>query len=383
MLKSVSSTPKHDTDTLVDYEHLLSELMQLEPSQVTQIEKSQRLLAVLNCLHQHHQNHSQVYGNICVANQQQKSASSLETLPYLAVRLFKQLELRSIEPAQIFKVLQSSGTTSQTAAKVYLDKATSARQSRTLVNILQRTLGKQRLPMLIIDSPSIVKEPKFSARAAGIQGLAFFGRDHCYALDDNMQPNWSAIDAFAAKYADKPVLIFGFTFMLWAYFIQTLNTQGKQLNFSQGVLLHSGGWKKLETQKVDNATFKRQVLTTLGVSRVHNFYGMAEQVGTIFVECSEGHLHAPLLADVIVRNPYDMSVCGIGEQGIIQVLSALPTSYPGFSLLTEDLGRITAIDTCPCGQSGLTIAIDGRLPKTEVRGCSDTHAAEAQVGAVL
>ena len=383
MLKSPSSTPTHDIDSLADYECLLSELMQLEPAQVSQAEKSQRLLKLFNILHQHHQQHCVAYANISRANQQQESANSVADLPFLAVRLFKQLELSSVEPQDVFRVLQSSGTTSQTAAKVYLDKATSARQSKTLVKILQATIGKQRLPMLIIDAPKVVTDPKFSARAAGIQGLSFFGRDHCYALDDDMQPNWSAIEAFAAKYADKPVLIFGFTFMLWAYFIQVLNTQGKQLNFSQGVLLHSGGWKKLEAQKVDNTTFKRQVLTTLGVSRVHNFYGMAEQVGTIFVECSEGHLHAPLLADVIVRNPHDMSVCDIGEQGIIQVLSALPTSYPGFSLLTEDLGRITSIDTCPCGQLGLTIAIDGRLPKTEVRGCSDTHAAEARVGAVL
>lgn len=373
MTKPTTLTSLNDLEPLAEYERQLKQIMQLEPTQVTQAEKSRRLLTVLNCLHQHHQNHCQIYKNICVANQQQGPANSLEELPYLAVRLFKQLELRSIEPEQTFKVLQSSGTTSQTPAQVFLDKDTSSRQSKTLVSILQRTIGKQRLPMLIIDSPSIVKDPKFSARAAGIQGLAFFGRDHCYALDDNMQLNWPVIEEFASKYADKPVLIFGFTFMLWAYFVQALKAQNKQLNFEQGIVLHSGGWKKLEQQQVDNATFKAEIKHTIGAHKVHNFYGMAEQVGTIFVECSHGHLHAPLLADAIVRNPYDLSVCAIGEQGIIQVLSALPTSYPGFSLLTEDLGRITAIDTCPCGHLGKTIAIDGRLPKTEVRGCSDTQ----------
>ncbi|WP_340678128.1 acyl-protein synthetase [Paraglaciecola sp.] len=381
MSEQSSGTPPNTINLLADYESQLNQLMQLDVSTVSQADKSSYLLNILNCLHQHHQHQCQAYGNICVANQQQQSASSLATLPYLAVRLFKQLELRSIETAQIFKVLQSSGTTSQTPARVFLDKATSARQSKTLINILQRTIGKQRLPMLIIDSPSIVKDPKFSARAAGIQGLAFFGRDHCYALDENMQLNWPAIEVFSAKYADKPVLIFGFTFMLWAYFIQVLKQQNKQLNLTQAIVLHSGGWKKLEEQKVDNNTFKAQIKHTIGANKVHNFYGMAEQVGTIFVECAQGHLHAPLLADVIVRNPYDFSVCEMGEQGIIQVLSALPTSYPGFSLLTEDLGRITAIDTCPCGQLGKTIAIDGRLPQTEVRGCSDTQTSETR-GAV-
>jgi hypothetical protein len=368
-----SGTYPKSFEPLADYESQLSQLMQLDARSVAQADKSSYLLTLLNSLHQHHQQHCMPYRNICVANLQQASAKSIECLPFLAVRLFKQLELRSIEPEQVFKVLQSSGTTSQTAAQVFLDKATSARQSKTLVNILQGTIGKQRLPMLIIDAPSIVKDPKFSARAAGIQGLAFFGRDHTYALDDNMQPNWPVIEAFCEKYQEQPILIFGFTFMLWAYFIHALKQQNKRLNLTQAIVLHSGGWKKLEQQKVDNNTFKAEVKQTIGAHKVHNFYGMAEQVGTIFVECTQGHLHAPLLADVIVRNPYDLSVCKMGEQGIIQVLSALPTSYPGFSLLTEDLGRVTAIDTCPCGQKGLTIAIDGRLPKTEVRGCSDTQ----------
>ena len=360
-------------DELAHFEQSVIALLQHDPERLSQADKTQLLLPILNVLHHHHQQHCKEYRQIVAANAQQQSAETLEQLPFLAVRLFKQLELRSIDYSQIFKVLQSSGTTSQTAARVFLDKQTSARQSKTLVTILQRTIGKQRLPMLIIDSPMVVKDPKFSARAAGIQGLAFFGRDHCYALDENMQLNWPAVEQFVTKYAGQAVLIFGFTFMLWAHFIRVLQQAGRQLDLSHSIVLHSGGWKKLEAQKVDNTTFKAQLKQTIGATRVHNFYGMAEQVGTIFVECSHGHLHAPVLADVIVRNPFDLSVCGINQAGLIQVLSALPTSYPGFSLLTEDMGRITAIDTCPCGQKGKTIAIDSRLPKTEVRGCSDTQ----------
>jgi hypothetical protein len=51
----------------------------------------------------------------------------------------------------------------------------------------------------------------------------------------------------------------------------------------------------------------------------------------------------------------------------------LPESYPGHSILTEDLGRITAVDTCPCGRLGKALRIEGRVPKAELRGCSDTH----------
>jgi hypothetical protein len=101
---------------------------------------------------------------------------------------------------------------------------------------------------------------------------------------------------------------------------------------------------------------------------------MAEQVGSVFIECEQGHLHAPNMADLIVRNPSDLSICEHGETGLIQVISALPTSYPGHSILTEDIGRIHGEDDCLCGRKGKYFEVLGRLPKAEVRGCSDTHA---------
>ena len=46
-------------------------------------------------------------------------------------------------------------------------------------------LGRSRLPMVIIDSRSTVRDRRtVPARAAGIVGMATFGRDHLYALDD-------------------------------------------------------------------------------------------------------------------------------------------------------------------------------------------------------
>lgn len=78
----------------------------------------------------------------------------------------------------------------------------------------------------------------------------------------------------------------------------------------------------------------------------------------------------------VVRKPEDFSVCEIGEKGIIQVVSAIPKSYPGHSLLTEDEGMILGEDDYPCGRKGKYFSITGRLKNTEIRGCSDTYAAK-------
>ncbi len=355
----------------LQYEKQFSALLELSVFGVEQEQKEQALLVLLNMLHQHHTLDCKAYANM-FGNAQK--AEQLSNLPYLAVRLFKHLSLQSVPKHDIFKVLYSSGTTSQTPAKVVLDRDTSARQSKVLVKILQDFLGKKRLPMLIIDSASVLKDKRsYSARGAGIQGLSIFGRDHTYALDHSMQLDWAAIDRFCAKYAGQPVLIFGFTFMIWKYFIQTIKREGKTVSLPQGVLLHSGGWKKLESEKVGNEVFKQTVKDVIGIERVHNFYGMAEQVGSIFVECEQGLLHAPVFADVIVRDPYTLKPTKEGQLGLIQVLSALPTSYPGQSILTEDMGTLLGTDNCECGRKGRYFSVSGRLPKTETRGCSDTH----------
>lgn len=100
---------------------------------------------------------------------------------------------------------------------------------------------------------------------------------------------------------------------------------------------------------------------------------MVEQTGCIYMECERGHLHASIFSDVIARRPIDFSECDMGETGIIQVVSTIPESYPGHSLLTEDEGVILGVDDCPCGRKGKYFKIKGRLKNAEIRGCSDTY----------
>ncbi|MBU2977949.1 acyl-protein synthetase [Alteromonas sp. C1M14] len=353
-----------------DYQSCLNELLAQPVYGMTQREKSNKLRAIMAYLHQHHLTGCAAYGALFA--DYPNHFTCYEQLPYLAVRLFKLQRLASIPEADVFRELRSSGTTGQTPARVILDKATSARQSKALVTIMQQFIGKQRLPMLIIDSPEILKSPDLSARGAGIQGMAFFGRDHTYALNADMSLNTQAVAAFVAKHKGKPVLLFGFTFMVWLHFVKAIERSGIHVDLSQGILIHSGGWKKLVDQQVTNETFKRTIRSLTGLTRIHNFYGMAEQVGSVFVECEHGHLHAPSLADVMVRCPYTLEPLPHGKTGLLHVISALPTSYPGYSILTEDMGSIIGEDDCPCGRKGRYFSIAGRLPKTEIRGCSDT-----------
>jgi hypothetical protein len=216
----------------------------------------------------------------------------------------------------------------------------------------------------------------FSARGAGILGFSLFGSDRCWALDEEMNLDMAAVKAFTAKHSGKPILLFGFTFMVWQHFYQALAASGEKLDLSQGILIHGGGWKKLVSQAVSGEVFAQQLREVCGLAKIYDYYGMVEQTGCIYMQCEQGHLHASIYSDVIVRDPLDLSVCPVGKPGIIQVLSLIPESYPGHSLLTEDEGILLGEDDCPCRRRGKYFRVTGRLKNAEIRGCSDTYAAD-------
>lgn len=343
-------------------------------------QKSEFLLAELSQLTAHHAQNCAQYGKILEAKAFNPDAvDQLANVPFIPVRLFKMFDLSSISKEDTIKVLTSSGTMGA-QSKIFLDKKTAIAQSSALIKIMQTFLGKKRLPMLIIDHASVIKDRNnFSARGAGIRGMANFGADYCYALEDeDMSLNLERVRAFMQKHDGKEILIFGFTFMVWQYFVQNLKASGERLDLSKAILIHSGGWKKLVESAVSNEIFKATLKEVANISRVHNFYGMVEQVGSVFVECSEGFLHAPNHADVIVRDPIDWSIKPFGEEGIIEVLSCLPHSYPGHALLTEDVGVVYGEDDCKCTLKGKYFKVNGRIAQAEVRGCSDTHQGPAK-----
>ncbi len=48
--------------------------------------------------------------------------NSLEKLPFIPVRAFKEFELMSVKKKDVFKVLHSSGTSNQSPSRIFLDK---------------------------------------------------------------------------------------------------------------------------------------------------------------------------------------------------------------------------------------------------------------------
>ncbi|MFI0447645.1 acyl-protein synthetase [Actinomadura sp. 6N118] len=343
---------------------------------LAQKDKEARLLPELASLTSHHRAACPAYDRILKAighaddRECGREYAAVGELPWLPVRMFKDHVLKSVPDDAVFRVLTSSGTTGA-VSRIHLDREAAATQARMLARTMRTVLGPRRLPMLMVDSRAVARSS--SARAAGVLGMANFGRDHTWILDEHDRPDLAALEGFLARHGDAPFLIFGFTFMVWRYLYEPARAAG--LDLSRGVLVHSGGWKKLAAQAVDNAEFRSSFAEHTGLTRIHNFYGMVEQIGTIFLEGSSGgSLYCTDFADVIVRDPATWAETEPGVPGLLEVVSTLPRSYPGHVLLTEDLGVVHGIDDGDW--PGKRFSVLGRLPRAEARGCSDTFAAQ-------
>lgn len=355
----------------------VTEYLKREPFGTTTGGKVPEFLQLVNELTAHHIAHCEDYRRIIrPLFPAAESPTKLEDVPFLPVRLFKLLSLASIPAEDTVRTMTSSGTTGQSVSRIFLDKETSLAQTRALSQIMSSLLGKSRMPMLIIDSTAVIKDrAMFSARGAGIRGFSVFGRDVEYVLDENMGFREEAVGEFLARHDGGPIFLFGFTFMIWEHLCEELRRTGGRMSIPQGVLLHGGGWKKLAALQIGNDQFKDAVRETMGIDRVVNYYGMVEQTGSIFLECDHGYLHSSAYSEVIVRDPVTLRPASPGTEGVIQVVSVLPMSYPGHSILTEDLGTVAGDDDCGCGRPGRYFTVSGRMKDAEVRGCSDTYAA--------
>ena len=337
-------------------------------------DKSQIFINEIQKIHDFHINNCEFYSKLCKSENISRNIENTNQLPFVAVRMFKNYELFSVPTKDIIKTLNSSGTTGDNVSKIFLDKETSQYQTKVLTKIVSTVLGKSRAPMLIIDEEGTIKNRrKFSARTAGILGFSIFGSEKLFCLNENMQLKYDETVEFISKHKGKRIFLFGFTFIIFLHFLEYLEKTGLELDLSNAVLIHGGGWKKLTDSGISSAEFKSRLFTKTRLSKIHDYYGMVEQTGSIYLECEKNYFHVSEFSDLIIRNLKTLDIQKKDNPGLIQTISLIPKSYPGHSILTEDIGVIRGEDDCECGRKGKYFEFMGRIPKAELRGCSNTY----------
>jgi len=354
--------------------HFLNNLMNQNAYSLDTASKSKFFKKYFNFLTSFHYKKSSLYKSYLNGiSYNLKKNNNLSDIPFLPVRLFKEFDFLSIKKKEIFKTLLSSGTSSNNLSKIYIDKTNALNQIKVLQKIFNNLIGNARLPMLVIDKQiSNIDRNSFNASIAAINGFSIFANEIVYLLDDNNDINYKILNNFLKRNHKKKFLIFGLTSNIYINLIKKIDS--KKINrksFSNAFLIHGGGWKKIEEKKMSRNKFNLNLNIKLGIQNIRNYYGLVEQIGSIFFECKCGYFVASNYSDIIIRDE-NLNICKKGEKGLVQLLSLLPTSYPGHSILTEDIGEIINDDNCKCYGYGTRFIIHGRLKNAELRGCSNT-----------
>lgn len=335
--------------------------------------KKQKFEKIINSLTKYHFNKSPIYKKVLLGlNYNLKKNYKLEDLPFLPIRIYKNHELKSIPEKKIVRILRSSGTSGNTPSKIYLDSKNSINQIKVLNKIIKNTLGDKRLPMLIIDKKiNMPRNAEMNARMAAINGFSIFGNNHTFLLNSDEKINYDVLKKFLRNYAKNKFLIFGFTSVIYENLIKNFKLEKKYFKMKNGIILHGGGWKKLENLKITNNKFKTLLEKKFQIKNVINYYGLVEQTGSIFVECAKcSRFVTTEFSDIIIRDK-NFKACSNNTKGMIQIMSAIPTSYPGHNILTEDIGTIKGENNCKCGKLGKYFLVHGRIKEAEIRGCSN------------
>jgi phenylacetate-coenzyme A ligase PaaK-like adenylate-forming protein len=351
------------------------EILTIPPYSLSSLQKKERFMPYFSELTRYHYNNCGSYRKILDSmGFDPGKQHSMEDYPFLPVQLFKSAELLSVPHSSVIRRLQSSGTSGQQKSLILLDKENASNQMKVLSKIVSSFIGPKRLPLILVDSENILaSHDHLSASATGVLGFSLFGSKTMFALDENMQLKTDQLWEFISRYKDERILLYGFTYKVYLHFCRELRKMGVKLDLQNAILIHGGGWKKMQSEAVSAECFNDELLDSCGITDVYDYYGMVEQTGSIFMQCKKGNYHVSVFSELIIRRPTDFSIAGTGEEGLIQVLSLLPSSYPGHSLLTSDKGVLLGEDDCACGRHGKYFRMTERLKMAEIRGCSDTY----------
>lgn len=360
-------------------------LLSLSPYSIPESEKDVLFRQALIEELKYHYDHNEYYQKFCIRKNFNPHSfiGRFSEIPPVSVSVFKELgnSLGSVESENIKLSLQSSAT-SGVPSTVLLDKITAKRQAKAMVKVVQEFIGKERKHFIICDvAPKTENLMFMGARFAAISGYLNFANSSEYILEIDKLGTFAFDEEKFIEHVqnlplDQPVVVFGFTYILFAEVIKKMNEKGIYLRLPiNSKLIHIGGWKKLESEKITKEAFNQLAESVFGISKdnVIDIYGFTEQMGLNYPDCRCGYKHVPVYSEVIVRDPATREVLKPGNEGILEFLSPIPHSYPGNVVLTDDIGIINE-DQCPYGLFGTRFKVVGRLKKAEIRGCGDVLA---------
>ena len=358
----------------------INNLLKEDPFGLDKSLKEMKIVDILKLQIYYHRKNCSYYNTWYTKNNflDPQKIKGYEDIPYLPSRIFKNINLKSTK--LLNKVISSSGSTGQNKSIINIDSITSNFQKINLSKILSNTLNKKRRPFFIVDLEPREKfnQNIISARYAGMSGylMAATSKNYLLKLDDNNKIiiDFKKIIELKKIINKEPIVLIGYTFMLWSYLLKNNQINlNKILCHNDTKIIHFGGWKKLENKKVNKKIFINRIQNIMNIDSksILDIYGFSEQLGAIYVSNGLSGFRVNSYSHILIRDPKTFKVAKDGDAGFMQFLSVTPLSYPGFSILNDDIGYISSRKMVKNIEK-IEFKINSRLDKLEARGCGDT-----------
>jgi len=355
--------------------------LQKGPFSLTATKKYDQLLSLCKMHVDHHKKNCDQYNNWWLSNIHKHSDKTeiISDIPFLPSSVFKHSNL--ISSKQKFKKISSSGTSSQLKSNIFIDSKTSKNQTSALSKILSHFLGKKRKAFFVVDyEPNSAKfdSGEMSARFAGMSGYLMAAKKRHYLLeqdkDNNPKLSKDAYEKLIVASKEGPVVIIGYTYMLFQFLENDDLNNLSFLLHKDSHIIHFGGWKKLASKKISKENLNTKLSNFFGIAKasILDIYGFTEQLGTIYVSSGDDGCRVTDYTHVIVRDTKTLQEVPDGEKGFLQFISCISESYPGFSILNDDIGYISKRYIDNEGKEVLEFKVTERLKQAEARGCGDT-----------
>ena len=160
--------------------------------------------------------------------------------------------------------------------------------------------------MIFLDHAAVVQDRRsFSARGAGILGLLPFGRRPIYALRDDMSLDLRARKRISRrrKGSSGPVRLHLHGLAVLRGALEKLSRRFRCRGQSCSIPAAGRSWKRCESARRNSALAFKSVT---GIETVINYYGMVEQVGSVYLENPLHFLHASNYSDIIIRDTHTL-----------------------------------------------------------------------------
>lgn len=296
--------------------------------------------------------------------------SDLQQLPLLPVSMFKRPDahvLLSCSLGDIETEIRSTGT-SGVPSVARRDSATVTRALLAISGTYRNFFGLSNGAGLFL-SPSTAEVPEMGmVKVFNILNGVF--DDHAYLVEDYAFEPEEAVEYLKRWEGQMTRHIVGPPFLI-GRFLRYLELEDIDISLdSNSMVITLGGWKRYTGESISPELFRESCNKFLGVDpkNVRDMYGMIES-NMLAVECENHKKHVPPWCYISVRDVEDVNrEVSKGETGVIGVLDALNSSYPGF-ILSDDVGDVE-FGVCQCGRIGQTVTFRRRRQGAELGCCA-------------